>query len=63
MNQTLAEPGARLELGARLSQTAREIETVLAALLPLPAGPERRVVEAMRYAALGGGKQIGRAHV
>ena len=59
MSQTLTTPETgSVDLGARLSQTAREIEAVLDALLPLPAGPERRVVEAMRYAALGGGKRL-----
>ncbi len=34
------------------------IERELDALLPQPAGPEARLMEAMRYAALGGGKRL-----
>lgn len=41
-----------------LSETARLIEQALEALLPLPHGPEARLLEAMRYATLGGGKRL-----
>ncbi len=41
-----------------LSARAAEIEATLDRLLPTPDGPERRVAEAMRYAALGGGKRL-----
>jgi farnesyl diphosphate synthase len=34
------------------------VEAQIEALLPLPTGPEARVVEAMRYACLGGGKRL-----
>lgn len=37
---------------------AEEIDAAIDELLPLPAEDERRVVEAMRYAALGGGKRL-----
>ncbi|MCI4666268.1 MAG: polyprenyl synthetase family protein [Neomegalonema sp.] len=37
---------------------ADEIEAWLERLLPLPSGDERRVVEAMRYVALGPGKRL-----
>ncbi len=51
---TLADAMLR---GALESAVAR-VEAALDALLPLPEGPEVRLVEAMRYAALGGGKRL-----
>ncbi len=42
----------------RLANIATEMETVLAQVLPEPAGPQKRVMEAMRYAALKGGKRF-----
>ena len=48
--------------GAGLAQALREAanatEQALDALLPIPEGPEARLVEAMRYSALGGGKRM-----
>lgn len=41
-----------------LNHIAKETNDALGALLPLPEGRERRVVEAMRYAALDGGKRL-----
>lgn len=41
-----------------LAQDAAAVEAALAALMPIPEGPEARVVEAMRYATLGGGKRL-----
>src|SRR5437868_13389567 len=41
-----------------LAEAASFTERSLAALLPSPAGPEARLFEAMRYAALGGGKRL-----
>ncbi len=41
-----------------LDAAATEIEATLDSLLPLPEGPEARLVEAMRYATLGGGKRL-----
>ncbi len=41
-----------------LAHAARTVESALDALLPLPEGPEARLAEAMRYAALGGGKRM-----
>ncbi|MEX0922869.1 MAG: polyprenyl synthetase family protein [Rhodovibrionaceae bacterium] len=41
-----------------LARTAAALEPVLEALLPPAVGPRGRVVEAMRYAALGGGKRL-----
>ncbi len=48
-NATLAEA---------MAQIAADIEQALDRLLPIPDGPEARLVEAMRYAAMGGGKRM-----
>jgi farnesyl diphosphate synthase len=45
-------------LEAALTSAATEIEATLDLHLPLPEGPEARLVEAMRYATLGGGKRL-----
>lgn len=41
-----------------LAARAAVIEAAIDALLPVPAGHERRLIEAMRYATLGGGKRM-----
>lgn len=41
-----------------LAESANFVERSLDALLPPVGGPEHRVLEAMRYAALGGGKRL-----
>ncbi|MDA0239325.1 MAG: polyprenyl synthetase family protein [Proteobacteria bacterium] len=41
-----------------LSETASATETALERLIPQVDGPESRVVDAMRYSALGGGKRV-----
>ena len=41
-----------------LAEQGRVVERAIDALLPLPDGQERRLVEAMRYATLGGGKRL-----
>ena len=41
-----------------LNERAAEVETCLDGLLPLEQGLEARLIEAMRYAALGGGKRL-----
>jgi farnesyl diphosphate synthase len=46
------------ELQARLAEAADRIEAALDGLLPRTAGPESRLLSAMRYAALGGGKRL-----
>lgn len=43
---------------AALAEHAAVIEQAIDTLLPLPDGQERRLVEAMRYATLGGGKRM-----
>ncbi len=45
-------------LTAALTERALQIEECLEGLLPLEAGLEARLIEAMRYAALGGGKRL-----
>jgi farnesyl diphosphate synthase len=45
-------------LSSSLAQLAGEVESALSALLPVPDGAEARLSEAMRYAALGGGKRL-----
>jgi len=45
-------------LNEALAATAYEVERALNDLLPVPEGAESRVVEAMRYAVLGGGKRM-----
>jgi farnesyl diphosphate synthase len=43
---------------SRLSNTADRVTVALDALLPRATGPESRLMSAMRYAALGGGKRM-----
>jgi farnesyl diphosphate synthase len=45
-------------LSTALPEAAAEIERTLDHLLPAPEGPEARLFEAMRYAAMGGGKRM-----
>ncbi|MGF1609529.1 MAG: polyprenyl synthetase family protein [Kiloniellales bacterium] len=46
------------ELDRALSETAEAVSSLLSELLPPVEGPIGRVVEAMRYGALGGGKRL-----
>ena len=41
-----------------LASAARDVDAVIDRLIPVPPGPEARVFEAMRYAALGPGKRL-----
>ena len=43
---------------SRLAFVAEQMETTLAAILPAPNGHQSVIMEAMRYAALGGGKRL-----
>jgi farnesyl diphosphate synthase len=52
----MSPPAAPIE--PALAEAALFIEHTLEALLPQPAGPEARLMEAMRYATLGGGKRL-----
>ena len=45
-------------LNDALARIQREIDAKFDALLPLPADPRSRLIEAMRYAAIGGGKRL-----
>lgn len=45
-------------LAAALTQAGEAVNAELDHLLPLPDGPEARVVEAMRYSSLDGGKRL-----
>jgi farnesyl diphosphate synthase len=45
-------------LGDALANVAAEVEAALEVLLPPPEGAEARLLEAMRYATLGGGKRM-----
>jgi farnesyl diphosphate synthase len=46
------------KLAEVMKKRAQEVERALDVLLPLPEGPEKRLIEAMRYAVLGGGKRL-----
>ena len=57
----MAHPEERLGadmLKQGLTHIQREIDAKFDALLPLPADPRSRLIEAMRYAAIGGGKRL-----
>ena len=45
-------------LEAGMAEIQREIDAKFDALLPVPADPRSRLIEAMRYAAIGGGKRL-----
>ncbi|WP_299192413.1 polyprenyl synthetase family protein [uncultured Erythrobacter sp.] len=45
-------------LGDSLKRVQREVDSVFDAELPLPSDTSARLVEAMRYAAIGGGKRV-----
>ncbi len=48
----------RAAIRAALAGQAAVVEAALDTLLPLPEGHEQRLLQAMRYAALGGGKRL-----
>ncbi|GAB0113881.1 farnesyl-diphosphate synthase [Acidisoma sp. C75] len=45
-------------LAELMKRRAQEVEHAIDVLLPLPDGQEKRLIEAMRYAVLGGGKRL-----
>jgi farnesyl diphosphate synthase len=49
---------AVLEIKAALAQNARDVDDMLGQLLPARHDPESRLIEAVRYATLSGGKRI-----
>lgn len=54
----IAAMGAAPELEMALAQIARDMDRQFDLLLPVPADPRARLFEAMRYAAIGGGKRM-----
>ena len=48
----------RVDVPGALAEQGRIVEQAIDALLPMPVGHEKRLVEAMRYATLGGGKRL-----
>src|ERR1700748_216478 len=55
---TLRSVPKTLSFESALAETAHFVEQSLDALLPQPAGPEARLLKAMRSATLGGGKRL-----
>lgn len=53
-----AQGGGRKPVAERVSEAADLVTVALDELLPRSEGPERRLLEAMRYAALGPGKRL-----
>lgn len=53
---TMTEPSSLLQ--DALAAIREEIDASFDSLLPLPADPRSRLVEAMRYATIGGGKRV-----
>ena len=49
---------AAVALGPSMRRAAAEIDSLFEAILPDPPDPRRRLFEAMRYAAVGGGKRL-----
>jgi farnesyl diphosphate synthase len=58
MSADLSAPDPAAALPVILADAARSIEGALSALLGEPTGAEARLVEAMRYASLNGGKRM-----
>src|SRR5665811_1383734 len=58
MSMSIVASEERTALADALKRRAREVEHALDVLLPLPDGQEKRLIEAMRYAVLGGGKRL-----
>ena len=58
MSVTTVDPAGPPGLREPLERIARDIDASFDALLPVPDDPRRRLIEAMRYAAIGGGKRL-----
>jgi len=54
----MTDAPAAIDVPAALAEHAATVEQAIDTLLPMPDGHERRLVEAMRYATLGGGKRL-----
>ena len=53
-----ADTPAKTPLVAELARIARDVDASFDSLLPVPDDPRARLVEAMRYAAIGAGKRL-----
>jgi len=53
-----ADTPAKTPLAAELARIARDVDASFDSLLPVPDDPRARLVEAMRYAAIGAGKRL-----
>jgi farnesyl diphosphate synthase len=53
-----ALPAQSLAIDASMRSTAAEVDALFGAILADPPDPRRRLYEAMRYAAVGGGKRL-----
>jgi farnesyl diphosphate synthase len=53
-----ALPAQSLAIDASMKSTAAEVDALFGAILADPPDPRRRLYEAMRYAAVGGGKRL-----
>src|ERR1700743_1670093 len=51
-------PSISLELKTAMAQAAKDVEAVMTLLIPETGMAEQRLVDAMRYGALGGGKRL-----
>ena len=58
MNDAGIVGGIRVSVSDAMTATSSEVDRVLDRLLPRPVGAEARVLEAMRYATLAGGKRL-----
>src|SRR5215471_3124325 len=54
----MGNPPVLAPIEPAFAEAASFTEATLEALLPKPSGPESRLIEAMRYATLGGGKRL-----
>jgi farnesyl diphosphate synthase len=54
----MSTSGTTTRLRAAMNEAAAEIDAALDVLIPEPEGAEARLFEAMRYAAIGGGKRL-----
>ena len=54
----MTETATLVPLEEEMREAAAFMESILDALLPAPSGEEARLLEAMRYATLGGGKRL-----
>ena len=54
----MATAALRIDIPGALAEHGQTVEQAIDALLPLPEGHELRLIEAMRYATLGGGKRL-----